>query len=179
MRSLKATILSIFLCASCYAQNDDAIEQIRQSYTQISQNTRTFSSKEKDDNGNSTDGGKVTAYFQGKVIQLITGVYMGESGKQRIEYYFKDGKLIFAVNVDFTYNRPYSYDEKAAKKNQDTAWFDPRKTVMVIDRYYFDKDKLIQWISSGKNDHTFDVKKHEAKEKQLLSDATRLKKLFE
>lgn len=178
MRSTLTAILVLLLFSASYGQAEDVISQIRNRYKVITENASAFEMREAEDGGQSEEGGVVKAYYEGRKLQFITSEYFSETGKQRTEYYFDSGKLVFLLDVSLTYNRPIGYDEKKAKENGDTEWYDDKKTKKVIDRYYFHNDKLIQWINGGKTEQHFDVSWQESKGKALLKEAARLKKMF-
>jgi len=54
--------------------------------------------------------------------------------------------LIFITKQEYVYNRPQSYTEELSKVNHDTEWYNDKKTKLQLNRYYFDKNKLIKWI---------------------------------
>jgi hypothetical protein len=98
--------------------------------------------------GESSDGGQVVVYHNQGDIRLIEVWGCGESGKSTIEYYFKAGMLIFVIDRGYTYNRPYYWNEELAKENGDYETFDPEKTIITEDRYYFENELLFLWLNN-------------------------------
>lgn len=98
----------------------------------------------------STDGGQATGYFDKEDLKLIIVWWLGETGRRKMEMYYDDGELFFALNSNYEYNRPYYYDDKMAKENNDTEIFDPNKTIIREDRYYFHQGKLIRMLDNDK-----------------------------
>ena len=102
--------------------------------------------------GESTEGGQAIGYYDNGDIILIEVIWLGETGRKQIEYYFHSGKLIFAFEQNFAYNRPIDWDEKKAKENGDHEFFDPKKTTIKEDRYYFHQEKLFLWLDHDKKE---------------------------
>ncbi len=75
---------------------------------------------------------------KGRIRFLTMGLYF-ESGKVAEEYFFKNGKLIFAYERDQKYAVPLSAEGS----------FDPKKSKITETRYYFENDKLIR-LQKGK-----------------------------
>lgn len=149
------TISSILLLTGnfIFAQNKDSlIKAIRIQYGQIRENYNSYDTTMIDIWDESTEGGQATGFYDNGEPKLIEVVLLGETGKKRCEYYFNSGKLIFAYNQGFHYNRPIYWDEKTAKENEDDEFFDPNKTTVTEDRYYFDQEKLILWLDNDKKE---------------------------
>src|SRR3989442_1510602 len=122
MKTTATILFSLFVNILFLCQTKDNIADIRAKYRQINQNIKTFSKREKEDYGQSTDGGTVVGYYKDRQLQLISTEYFGESGKIKTAYYFDNRMLILVVNNDFLYNRPYYWNEKYARENNDTTW---------------------------------------------------------
>ena len=95
----------------------------------------------------STEGGELLIYnLDGKLLRL-TATYYGETGKWVEDYYLDDlGFPVFVFTQDYAYNRPFYYTEAEARSNGDTEWFDPEKTTVAENRYYFEDEQLIRWL---------------------------------
>lgn len=145
-------IISTFILLTSnflFAQNKDSlVEDIRLKYTEIRSNLDSYDTTMIEIWNESTEGGQATAYYDSGNLKLIEVVWLGETGKNQIEYYFNDGKLIFAFHQSFEYNRPFYWDEKRAKENGDNEFFDPQKTIVKEDRYYFNNEKLFLWLDN-------------------------------
>lgn len=130
---------------------DSLVKDIRSKYTEIRTNLDSYDTTMVEIWDESTEGGQATAYYENGDLKLIEVVWLGETGKHQIEYYFNDGKLIFAFDQDFDYNRP-NWDEKTAKGNGDNEVFDPKKTTVKEDRYCFNNEKLFLWLDNDKKE---------------------------
>lgn len=153
---MKLLLISTFFFLTSnflFAQDKDSlIKDIRGKYAEIRANLKCYSTTMMEIWGESTEGGQATAYYDNGDLKLIEVLWLGETGKNQIEYYFNDGKLIFAFDQDFDYNRPIYWDDKTAKENGDNEAFDPKKTAVKEDRYYFYNEKLFLWLDNDKKE---------------------------
>src|SRR5438309_2293045 len=97
----------------------------------------------------STEGGIATAYrdSSGDVRTIVSDNY-GEMGKTHCEFYFQNDSLICAVVVDEAYNVPPSWDSAMAKE-MGSAPFDPNKSTIVHNSYFFCGNKFL--LREGRN----------------------------
>ena len=153
---MRQTIILTFILLTSnflFAQNKDSlVKDIRTKYIEIRANLASYDTTMIEIWNESTEGGQATAYYNHEDLKLIEVVWLGETGKHRIEYYFNDRKLIFAFDQYFEYNRPIYWDEKTAKENGDNEVFDPKKTTVKEDRYYFNNEKLFLWLDNDKKE---------------------------
>jgi hypothetical protein len=144
-------ILTLFFCTTeiCLAQSTDSIiNDIRVKYKSVRDNLKNYSTKSIDLSGESTEGGQAKGYYKGKQLKLIEITSFGETGKSKLEYYFDNGQLFFALELQYKYNRPIYWDKKHMQENNDTEAYDPKKTIVTKDRYYFHQMKLIRWLNN-------------------------------
>ena len=132
--------------------NDSLVKDIRLKYTEIRANLDSYDTTMIEIWDESTEGGQATAYYDNGDLKIIEVLWLGETGKKQIEYYFNYRKLIFAFDQEFHYNRPIYWDEKTAKENGDNGVFDPQKTTVKEDRYYFNNEKLFLWLDNDKKE---------------------------
>jgi hypothetical protein len=118
---------------------DSIISNIRIKYQDIRNNLKSYDTVSTDLEEGSTEGGEATGYYNGKDIKLIEITYYGEMGKTKLEYYFDNGRLFFVFENRYKYNRPI----------YDTIAFDPKKTRVTKDRYYFHNEKLVRWLDNN------------------------------
>ena len=95
---------------------------------------------------------------------------MGETGKRKIEYYINEGKLIFAFEQNFEYNRPIYWNEKTAKENGDTELYDSRKTRVQEDRFYFHDEKMFLWLDNEKEEINLRIDANAMIGQKLIAD---------
>jgi hypothetical protein len=145
-------------------QLKDPIAPIRQSYARINQRAARYWKAKKELAGFSAEGGELIAYFDGPAIMKLFATFYGETGRTVEEYYYTNGKLIFALRRDYHYNRPLT-----------------GKVVRITtERFYFDNDTLIRWLDEhGKEVPDSDEFRIRQKDyldtSKLLSDGARSK----
>lgn len=162
MKPWAALLLLLLPMQPAVASEDPRILDIRTEYQAIRTELPKLKKKEVYLDNYSADGGSGTLHSDslGRPRFVRVELY-GESGKAFEEYYFKDGKLIFVFIESHEYNVPYYVDEKTAKETGQPA-FDPEKTKIEEDRYYFSAGKLVRWVDENKKQ--VDVNSKEAKE---------------
>lgn len=145
-------IISTFLLltSNCLLgqDKDSLVSDIRTKYLETRANILHFDTKMIEIWDESTEGGQANGYYDNGELKLTEVIWLGETGKRIIEYYFNDGHLIFVFDQDFDYNRPIYWDEETAKENGDNEVFDPKKTTVKEDRYYFNNEKLFLWLNN-------------------------------
>ncbi len=146
-------VTSNHLFANC---NDSLTKNIRVKYNYIKTNLNSFDTTIIEIWGESTEGGQQTAFYEDSELKLIQVVWLKETGKNIIEYYFDNGQLIFAFDQVLNYNMPIYWDEKKVKENQlnieNQEVFDPKKTIILTDRYYFNNEILFLWLNNDKKE---------------------------
>ena len=122
----------------------------------------------------SMEGGYAIGFHNNLDFKLIEVTWFGEMGMRTVEYFFVQGQLCMAFNTDFIYNRPIYWDEKTAKEMDDKEVFDPSKTRVKEDRYYFQDNKLIRWLD-GKHEVNRKLVNCSAMEYSMLTHAEEMK----
>ena len=150
MRLLKLMGAAVILFSASSAVADPAISQIRAEYQAIRKALPTYSEESVDLADESTEGGEAKIYRdKQKDIRLIRTNQYGEMGKTIMEFYYQNGSLIFAYRESHQYNAPfYMTPEKAKEVGSEP--FDPKKTKIVENRYYFLNGKMIRWLDEAK-----------------------------
>ncbi|WMI68179.1 hypothetical protein [Mangrovimonas sp. YM274] len=152
MTKILTILIVLFLCSPCIAQiNDSIVAEIKKSYSEIRNNINSYDSKLINESEETIESGQVTGYYKNGELKYIQVIGLGETGKIQTEYYFKNEKLIFVFDQNFSYNRPIYWDKKTAEENGDDEVFDSKKTTVIKDWYYFNDEKLFLWIDNEKN----------------------------
>lgn len=144
-------------------QENSAISSIRQRYATINKNLAKYKAVKKELSGFSTEGGELTAYFDGSSIVKISTVYYGESGRASEEFYYWNDKLIFVFRKDQSYSKPLS--GKVVKTTEN--------------RFYFEDDKLIRWLDetskqvARSNDKYLEMQNRYLANARLFADGAR------
>lgn len=131
------------------------IQSIRQSYAAINRKQALYRKVKRELSGFSTEGGELTAYFEGQNIVKMLAIYYGEMGRTQEEYYFREGKLIFVLGTEKRYNRPLTGKVVSTK----------------LSRFYFDNDKLIRWIDPSGKLMAGDSAEYQQQEKDYVETA--------
>ena len=171
------TFVFIFMVSSSLsAQNKDStIQDIRVHYNYIRTNLSSFDTTMIDIWDESAEGGQGIAYYENTKLKLIEVVWFGETGKRISQYYYNMGKLIFAFDQVFTYNRPIYWDEKNTTENEDKEVFDSEKTIVKENRFYFDKEVLFLWLDDQKKEVDLTVETNSVVGKELVTHSNKMK----
>ena len=153
MRKMKKSLILIILLLSfklVLAQSNAQV-LIESEFELIQTNLGTYKKVISETNLKSTEGNEIIAFYSCDKLKLIRTTGFGETGKIITDFYFKNEKLIFVLDQRFEYNRPIYWDEKIAKENSDNEIYDPNKTKINTDKYYFEKEILFLWLDNDKN----------------------------
>jgi len=144
-------LLLVIGFSSCKRKQEDILTSTKKTVEEINKGLQKLTKKQTDDI-TSVTGGSITGYFRDDEIRKIYYEHFGEKSRVFSEYYFDDGMLIYILKQEYIYNRPQSYTEELARSNNDTNWYDDKKTRLEISRFYFDKNKMIKWIDGDNID---------------------------
>jgi hypothetical protein len=137
---------------------NEPIQTIRRQYAAINKGVRRYRKVKKELSGFSLEGGELVAYFNGPAIVKIVATHYGEGGQTVEEYYYANGKLIFAFEKVSHYDRPMSGKVVRTAEN----------------RFYFSDGKLISWIDENGQQSSTATEDYRQKEKQLLENSDKL-----
>ncbi len=173
-RVARNAMFVIFLTILCGAASADEpqIVAIRAEYQKIQGALSHLKVETVELDDYAVEGADAAAY-RDKVgnIRLIKASLFHESGKEYMSFYYKDGKLIFALYVTHRYNQNVNVTPEDAKETG-LEPFDPKKTLVSEDRYYFYNDKLIRWIDENKKEVSPDSKDFKDKESVVTETAS-------
>lgn len=113
-------------------QGDDPISSIRKRYAAVNKNQVKYKAVKKELSGFSTEGGELTAYFDGPEIVKIAVTNYGETNSFFEEFYYSDEKLIFVYRKQEIYDEPMS---KVVRTKEN--------------RFYFNDGRLIRWVNEN------------------------------
>jgi hypothetical protein len=175
-RSVLAVLLLLF--AASLPANDSAILEIRKEYKNIRDALPSLKKAELELSGYSAEGGRATAYRDSrKVIRLIRVELYGESGKVFEDFYYRNGSLIFALYESHRYNVPFYVTPETARDAGGVA-FDPKKTDITEDRYYFENGTMLRWIDENKQDVSTTSQEFKDSEQAILRFSNELQVMF-
>ncbi|MFB6319553.1 hypothetical protein [Saccharicrinis sp. FJH54] len=144
------------------------LRDIRAKYSCIRNNIYRYEEKKIDISDDSTEGGEVVAYYDGTELKIIQMSWFGETGKRILEFYIVNGEVFFAFDQHFNYNRPIYWNESLAKENEDDEVFNPEKTTVSEDRYYFNKNRLFMWLNHDSKSVALSAESSKPKENELI-----------
>lgn len=137
-------------------QTDASVRKIRQQYGKINHGLKRYRRVKKDLSGFSLEGGQLVAYFDGQAIAKIVATYYGEAGQATETFYYWDGKLIFVLRRDSSYDEPLSGRVQATQEG----------------RFYFSNDHLIRWLDEKGKPVAPTEDRFSDQEKEHLSTST-------
>lgn len=144
-------IILIFQGLSACSQDDPRLAAIDKEVKLIEANKVNLAQAEIELKAYSLEGGIARIYRnQLGNIRLIEVEQYGEVAMWKESIYFKDGQLIYIYSQDHTFNASQDITEDMAKQNATEA-FDPDKTVVSRNWYYFNEALLIHWIDNDRN----------------------------
>jgi len=132
---------------------ESVILKIRKEYARINSDSAKYRVVHIEVLGESSEGGDILRYFDGKHLIKAVATSFGAGGNQITEYYYRDGKLFFCYDRLTMYNGPMeSYTHSK----------------IAEDRYYLDNLKLIRWVKP--NGKIADKKLYPEKQKELAKE---------
>jgi hypothetical protein len=138
-------IIAICIFSSVAFGSDEikSIKDIKKEYGIVQKSLNSYKTSSFEVNDLSTEGGELT-YYKDKSgnVRVLKAELLGETGKDVIFYYFKNGELFFVYRANFSYNAPI-YDSS----------FDNKKTYKSVDRFYFVNSDLVRWINNKDEIH--------------------------
>lgn len=153
---LKALAIAVLLLVTGLGaglqSEEEALNTIRARYRLIREALPFCNQRTVDIEDQSTEGGQATAYLAAGELQMIALELLGETGKWEWEFYFDRDRLIFALARDFRYNRPFYWDAEKAREFEDTEVFDPEKSSISENRYYFQQERLFLWLDHDRKE---------------------------
>ncbi|MBL7128939.1 MAG: hypothetical protein ISS16_08135 [Ignavibacteria bacterium] len=140
--------------------DEKKIKSIESEYKQINNDLGKFNKTTKELTGFSTEGGELNAFSGGNEIRKLTAILYGETGKRLEEYYYKNGKLIYAYSKLSHYDKPFGEIIKTEEN-----------------KFYMSNNKLIQWIDYDNEKVNPDSPEYEQTQREILNDSKAFLKL--
>ncbi len=152
MKIFRLMAMAVLVFTASEAEADPRISDIRKECRTIRDAVLTLHQETIELIDCSTEGGVAMVFRDAKgSIRLIRVELYSRSGKEFNEYYYRNGFLIFALQEHYRYNVPFNVSKEDAKK-MGIEPFNPRKTRITEDRYYFDSGMMIKWLAEDKHD---------------------------
>jgi hypothetical protein len=119
--------------AAADTTNVSRINYIKQKFTEINANLKSYKKTDQDIEGESTEGGGIVKYDNGKTVVKMMVEFYGEMGKLTEEYYYDSGRLMFYHSAKTNYDMPFY--EKGYKVKS-----------VIETRYYFSGNRIVKYI---------------------------------
>jgi len=140
--------------------DEKKIKSIESEYKQVNNDLGKFTKTTKELTGFSTEGGELNAFSSGNEIRKLTAILYGETGKRLEEYYYKNGKLIYAYSKLSHYDKPFGEIIKTEEN-----------------KFYVSNNKLIQWIDYDNEKVNPESPEYEQTQREILNDSKAFLKL--
>lgn len=126
-------VLFAFCAAPIAAQDKKQILSVDRETIKIQKGIRQFQVKKGELFDISTEGATTKAFYDKNQIRKTSAEIFGEMGKTAVEFFYRNGKLIFVSRKQSNYDQPFGKIIKT-----------------TIQKFYFADDKLISLIDNGK-----------------------------
>lgn len=115
----------------------------------------------------------------GTGIELIVAQKYDKFSNVKTEYLLQQGKPLFAYSFRYVYNRAIDYDSLAMVKNNDTEFYNPKKSKIVEERDYFEDGKLFKQITNLAKDGASSEEFLGKETYKITKELKRLKELYD
>lgn len=121
---------------------------------EIDKNLNVYHKLEFEIMGYTTEGGNLIGYYEGYGLKKVIGEFFGETGNKKTSYYFKEGILIYIIEIEQLYDKPiYEGDVKVINEK--------------IIKYYIENSQIRQILDSS-NDKI--INKNESELSKITKD---------
>lgn len=169
---MRLLVAFCILIISNYSQADDSvIASIRNEYRLIQQGLPAFKAETVELEDYALEGADARAYRDktGSIRHIKAG-FFHESGKEYKNFYYRNGMLIFALYITHRYNQHTGITPEIAKQEGMEA-FDPKKTLITEDRYYFSNNRMVRWIDENKKEVKSSTKEFKDSEEEVMANS--------
>jgi hypothetical protein len=177
MRTLIA--IGILIFSNFANAKDAAVASVRKEYQLIQQALPTLETETVELEDYALEGAGAKAYRDKRGnLRVIKANLFHESGKEFKEFYYKDGMLIFALYITHRYNQHPGITPETAKQEGIEEAFDPKKTLITEDRYYFSNSRMIRWIDENHKEVNLNSKEFRDSEQEVMESSNDLLSKF-
>jgi len=156
---MKKSILLLILLIIFSNAKISSIADIKQEYQKIKSTEKSLTTKKREISDISAEGAEATYYYDKGALKIVKLNIYGETFKSVEEYYFNNGKLFFSFSKDYRYNAPMYA----------TEYFDPKKTKITTQRFYFINGKMVKWLDANYKKVPPSSSKFKNKQKEILN----------
>ena len=160
MNKYIAFLFLSFIClTACKQKPEDVVASVNKTTAKINKKLPDYKQKQVDDI-TSPAKGNITGYYRDDEVKKVYTEHFSDTDRIFASYYFDDGMLIYVQEQNYKYNCSDKITPEIASAHHDSVWYDDKNTRLDINRYYFDKNKLIKWeppVINGKPAYTSDI----------------------
>ncbi len=175
MKLRKVALSGIFVLALASCREDDITGTVKQC-KEIDAKMTAYKLKKIVLPESKDEGGSVSIFTQEQKLVLTTDTAYTSAGTSSARYYFDNGDLICVVQNEYVYNQPIYMTREHADSNQH-EFFDPTKTVLKTNRFYFYNGRMVKWINENNIDVSSENKRYDLQQAILQKDAEKIKKM--
>ena len=157
---LLLVLMSVNLLSNAQSE-EEHVKKIREMFTSVNSDLKTYKMVEKDVNDESTEGGMMKSYYDKGRLVLLHCEFYGESGNIKEDYYFNDDKLFFVFSVVSRYSAPVYSEEEI-------------DVTVEENRYYFVNDKMIRYLDKDKKKVDKNSEKYTKTGTKVFNESKRL-----
>ena len=173
IKYLFSVLLLVVFFSSCKKKPEDVVTDVNKTCEKINKRLKDNTSKRVDDLSSKAPG-SITGYYREAEVRKVYAEHYTDTNRVFDEYYFDDGMLIFVMEQNFKYNKPNTYTEERAKANNDSVWYDDKKTRLEVTRFYLNKNSLVKWTLPGNKEVLPSSSEFIEKEPMLWAEAALL-----
>ncbi len=122
------------------------------------------------------EGGSVSIFTNDGKLVLTTDTAYTSSGTSSARYYFDAGDLICVIQNEYAYNQP-NYMTRERADSAHPEYFDPSKTVLKTNSFYFYNGHMVKWINEKNETVNPENKRFDLQQAILQKDAEKIKKM--
>lgn len=169
---LLSLLLGLSLGTSCvYATEQAQIQQIRQNYEHLQLKMCNFEPQELKLN---SSGLESVAFKDSKgQVQMLKVTAISEAGQDVKEFFYENNALIFVKEKSQRFNSSF-YGSAAEAKAQGIEAYDPLKTIMHENHYFFADNKLLEWQDQDKKIINSQTELFKQQEDALLTQSAQM-----
>lgn len=175
MKRLAALLLILSALSSC---SEDDISGTVKDCANIDAHINDYTPRTIEMPMQKDEGGSVTIYSKNGKLILATDTAFSDINSASARYYFDDGNMIYVVQNEYDYNQPKFKTRENGTQTGDTSWYDPRKTVLKSNRFYFYHSRMVKWINDQGKEVPTEDRHYDLQRAILIKDAEKIKKML-
>ncbi len=177
MRKVITLFLIILLGMFSCKENSGEIKDILEKCREIDKDSKDYTLKIMDGFPN-PENNTIKGYYKGKDPSLLVIESYRDTCRIFTHIYFNANEIICAVEQKFVYNKPNTYTEEIAKAQNDSVWYDDKKTILKTGSMYFKENKLNKWLTNDNAEIPSSSSLFANKQDEIIEEALLAIKMF-